>query len=160
MGQAVTLLIEGQMEISALGTKLESVLASYYRPKYIYTVNHIPQTGNGKINRKECRVLAESLTVARETGIIKTAEVIFQLVPQEFHCFLFIPINGFYAEIHFFGNFRMCFAFKETFHKYGAIVFRKPYLMFRIAFGITHQVYIHYLFLFHIEEAFFWIFSA
>ena len=61
------------MEISALGTKLESVLASYYRPKYIYTVNHIPQTGNGKINRKECRVLAESLTVARETGIIKTA---------------------------------------------------------------------------------------
>ena len=61
LGQAVTLLIEGQMEISALGTKLESVLASYYRPKYIYTVNHIPQTGNGKINRKECRVLAESL---------------------------------------------------------------------------------------------------
>ena len=38
LGQAVTLLIEGQMEISALGTKLESVLASYYRPKYIYTV--------------------------------------------------------------------------------------------------------------------------
>ena len=61
LGQAVTLLIEGQMEISALGTKLESVLASYYRPKYIYTVNLIPQTGNGKINRKECRVLAESL---------------------------------------------------------------------------------------------------
>lgn len=61
LGQAVTLLIEGQMEISALGTKLESVLAPYYRPKYIYQVNHIPQTGNGKINRKECRVLAESL---------------------------------------------------------------------------------------------------
>lgn len=61
LGQAVTLLIEGQMEISALETKLESVLAPYYRPKYIYQVNHIPQTGNGKINRKECRVLAESL---------------------------------------------------------------------------------------------------
>ncbi|UVQ24696.1 AMP-binding protein [Bacteroides thetaiotaomicron] len=73
LGQAVTLLIEGQMEISALETKLESVLAPYYRPKYIYQVNHIPQTGNGKINRKECRVLAESLTVARETGIIKIA---------------------------------------------------------------------------------------
>ena len=58
---SVTLLIEGQMEISALETKLESVLAPYYRPKYIYQVNHIPQTGNGKINRKECRVLAESL---------------------------------------------------------------------------------------------------
>lgn len=59
LGQAVTLLIEGQLELSEIKCKLRSMLALYHRPKYIHLVNHIPQTGNGKIDRFGCRTLAE-----------------------------------------------------------------------------------------------------
>ena len=77
LGQAVTLLLEGQPELLEGGqpddieeidnklqyidNKLQEILAPYYRPKHILTTESIPQTGNGKVNRAECRVLAESL---------------------------------------------------------------------------------------------------
>ena len=36
-------------------------MSPYNRPKYIRMLDFIPQTGNGKINRVECRALAEKL---------------------------------------------------------------------------------------------------
>lgn len=61
LGQAVTLLIEGQLDMEELKNKVQEILSPYNRPKYIRMVNFIPQTGNGKINRVECRTLAEKL---------------------------------------------------------------------------------------------------
>jgi O-succinylbenzoic acid--CoA ligase len=61
LGQAVTLLIEGQLDMEELKNKVQEILSPYNRPKYIRMVDFIPQTGNGKINRVECRALAEKL---------------------------------------------------------------------------------------------------
>jgi O-succinylbenzoic acid--CoA ligase len=61
LGQAVTLLIEGQLDMEELKNKVQEILSPYHRPKYIRMVDLIPQTGNGKINRVECRTLAEKL---------------------------------------------------------------------------------------------------
>lgn len=61
LGQAVTLLIEGQLDMEELKNKVQEILSPYHRPKYIRMVDLIPQTGNGKINRIECRTLAEKL---------------------------------------------------------------------------------------------------
>lgn len=61
LGQAVTLLIEGQLDMEELKNKVQEILSPYNRPKYIWMVDFIPQTGNGKINRVECRALAEKL---------------------------------------------------------------------------------------------------
>ena len=61
LGQAVTLLIEGQLDMEELKNKVQEILSPYHRPKYIRMVDFIPQTGNGKINRVECRTLAEKL---------------------------------------------------------------------------------------------------
>lgn len=82
LGEAVALLVEVQLDTDGvhlntkeeclntikeclntkeLEDKLQKVLEPYYRPKYILTTDHIPQTGNGKINRADCRVLAKKL---------------------------------------------------------------------------------------------------
>ena len=61
LGQAVTLLFEGQLDMEELKNKVQEILPPYERPKYIRMVDLIPQTGNGKINRIECRTLAEKL---------------------------------------------------------------------------------------------------
>lgn len=61
LGQAVTLLFEGELDIEELKNKVQEILSPYNRPKYIRMVDFIPQTGNGKINRVECRTLAEKL---------------------------------------------------------------------------------------------------
>lgn len=75
LGQAVTLLIEESSERKDLDgkelvnkdselnekdieEKLQEILEPYYRPKYIFKTEHIPQTENGKVNRAECRELA------------------------------------------------------------------------------------------------------
>lgn len=59
LGQAVTLLIEGDFDLKEIKDKLNKVLKSYYRPKYIKSVERIPQTENGKIDRNGCRALAK-----------------------------------------------------------------------------------------------------
>ena len=61
LGQAVTLLFEGELDMEELKNKVQKILSPYHRPKYIRMVDLIPQTGNGKINRIECRTLAEKL---------------------------------------------------------------------------------------------------
>ncbi len=61
LGQAVTLLFEGELDMEELKNKVQEILSPYHRPKYIRMVDLIPQTGNGKINRVECRTLAEKL---------------------------------------------------------------------------------------------------
>lgn len=44
LGQAVTLLIEGRLHLTAIEGRIQAVLEPYYRPKYIRMVNHIPRT--------------------------------------------------------------------------------------------------------------------
>ena len=68
LGQAVTLLLEGQPELlegqpdtKEIGNKLQEILEPYYRPKYIWTTDCIPQTENGKVNRAKCRILAKQM---------------------------------------------------------------------------------------------------
>lgn len=61
LGQAVTLLLEGRLDMEELKNKMQEILPPYHRPKHIRMVDLIPQTGNGKINRVECRALAEML---------------------------------------------------------------------------------------------------
>lgn len=58
LGQAVTLLIAGQLDTKEIEDKLQTILEPYYRPRYILTTDCIPQTKNGKISRAECRALA------------------------------------------------------------------------------------------------------
>lgn len=58
LGQAVTLLIAGQLDTKEMEDKLKTILEPYYRPRYILTTDCIPQTKNGKISRAECRTLA------------------------------------------------------------------------------------------------------
>lgn len=64
LGQAVTLLVQGQagtLDTQEIENRLLMVLESYDRPKYILFADAIPQTENGKIDRAECRALAERL---------------------------------------------------------------------------------------------------
>lgn len=60
LGQALTLLVAGELDTESLKKSFSSVLAPYYRPKHIFIVPSIPQTGNGKIDRAGCRALAVS----------------------------------------------------------------------------------------------------
>lgn len=61
LGQALTLLIAGKPDIKELENKLQAVLETYYRPKYIFITELIPQTENGKIDRTGCRILAQQM---------------------------------------------------------------------------------------------------
>lgn len=64
LGQAVTLLMTGSVCVNEVEYKLQNLLASYYRPKYIRIVDHIPQTENGKIDRMACSTLAQHLLLS------------------------------------------------------------------------------------------------
>ena len=61
LGQALTLLIAGKLDIKELENKLQAVLETYYRPKHIFITELIPQTENGKIDRTGCRILAQQM---------------------------------------------------------------------------------------------------
>ena len=51
LGQALTLLIAGQVDVRELESKLQTVLDAYHRPRHIFMTESIPQTENGKIDR-------------------------------------------------------------------------------------------------------------
>ena len=48
LGQALTLLIAGQVDVRELESKLQTVLDAYHRPRHIFMTESIPQTENGK----------------------------------------------------------------------------------------------------------------
>ena len=61
LGQALTLLIAGQVDVRELESKLQTVLDAYHRPRHIFMTESIPQTENGKIDRAGCRILARQM---------------------------------------------------------------------------------------------------
>jgi len=61
LGQAVVLLLAGQPDIQEMEKGIQAILEPYYRPKHILVADCIPQTGNGKVNRADCRTLAQHL---------------------------------------------------------------------------------------------------
>lgn len=68
LGQAVALLMEGQLDRRELETSLQKILEPYYRPRYILSTDCIPQTENGKVSRVDCRALAEKLRENKGIG--------------------------------------------------------------------------------------------
>lgn len=61
LGQAVTLLAEQLSNTEELKDGMKAILPPYHCPKYIYNVEQIPQTENGKTDRMACRDLAQKL---------------------------------------------------------------------------------------------------
>lgn len=61
LGQALTLLIAGQVDVRELESKLQTVLDAYRRPRHIFMTESIPQTENGKTDRAGCRILARQM---------------------------------------------------------------------------------------------------
>lgn len=61
LGQALTLLIAGQVDVRELESKLQTVLDAYHRPRHIFMTESIPQTENGKTDRAGCRMLARQM---------------------------------------------------------------------------------------------------
>ncbi|WP_455587629.1 AMP-binding protein [Bacteroides sp.] len=61
LGQAVVLLLEEERDLVKMRNQINEVLPRYQQPKRILSVSHLPLTGNGKIDRAECRLLAERL---------------------------------------------------------------------------------------------------
>lgn len=59
-GEAVVLLAEQAID-KPMKERLHAVLSDYEYPKHILQTEYLPQTGNGKINREECRKLAKQL---------------------------------------------------------------------------------------------------
>ena len=61
LGQALTLLIAGQVDVRELESKLQTVLDAYHRPRHIFMTESIPQTENGKTDHAGCRILARQM---------------------------------------------------------------------------------------------------
>lgn len=61
LGEAIVLLLENRADREDLSVKIASLLPKYQQPKYIRTVDAIPLTSSGKIDRKACRRLAAKL---------------------------------------------------------------------------------------------------
>ena len=61
LGQALTLLIAGQVDARERESKLQTVLDAYHRPRHIFMTESIPQTENGKTDRAGCRILARQM---------------------------------------------------------------------------------------------------
>ena len=61
-GEALVLLVEKEIEPS-LNRAIAELIHKYYRPKHLITIDTIPQTPNGKIDRQTLRQLAIRLTV-------------------------------------------------------------------------------------------------
>ena len=59
--EALSLIHICQPDTKEIGNKLQEILEPYYRPKYIWTTDCIPQTENGKVNRAKCRILAKQM---------------------------------------------------------------------------------------------------
>lgn len=57
-GEAIVLLLEYTPALDEIQSGISSLLSSYHCPKYVRTVEKIPLTENGKINRSACRALA------------------------------------------------------------------------------------------------------
>ncbi len=58
LGEAVTLLLTDTSDCKLLLSQMEKLLPPYWCPRHIITTDHIPLTGNGKIDRVACRALA------------------------------------------------------------------------------------------------------
>lgn len=61
LGQATVLLMECVNDILKIEQQIQSSFSPYYRPKYIWVVDEIPHTENGKTDRGSCYALAKSL---------------------------------------------------------------------------------------------------
>lgn len=61
LGEAMVLLIEKETGLEEIKNKVVSALSKYQQPKEIHSVPQIPLTGNGKIDRPGCRLLAARL---------------------------------------------------------------------------------------------------
>lgn len=59
-GEVIVLLTEQELNESNKSI-LKQVLSKYEQPKHVWTVNKIPVSGSGKIERQECKCLASSL---------------------------------------------------------------------------------------------------
>lgn len=58
LGEAVVMLIAGDVDIQALLRLFSDVLPAYHSPKYLITVDSIPLTETGKIDRAACKKMA------------------------------------------------------------------------------------------------------
>lgn len=60
LGEAAVLLIEpvSEKKLDDIKTAMRRILPPYHIPHTIITIQKLPLTGNGKINRKECRKIA------------------------------------------------------------------------------------------------------
>lgn len=61
LGEAAVLLIEKETGLKEIREKINLVLPKYQQPKKILSVSQLPLTGNGKIDRAGCRLLAVRL---------------------------------------------------------------------------------------------------
>ena len=61
LGQAVVLLLKEGAGIEKVEEKICAVLPKYQQPRKILFIPEIPLTGNGKIDRSQCRLLAEKM---------------------------------------------------------------------------------------------------
>lgn len=55
LGEAIVLLVEKTENLEEIRRQIPLLLTKYQQPKYIYTVESIPHTGTGKIDRAACR---------------------------------------------------------------------------------------------------------
>lgn len=58
LGEAIVLLVESTENLEEIRRQIPLLLTKYQQPKYIYTVDSIPLTGTGKIDRAACRHLS------------------------------------------------------------------------------------------------------
>lgn len=61
LGEAIVLLLEGATDCEKFRQEISVLLPKYHCPRYIQTIETLPTTGNGKIDRAGCRALARKL---------------------------------------------------------------------------------------------------
>lgn len=66
LGQAVVLLVERGKDEDELLKEILSKLPKYEQPKHLWLIDRLPVTGSGKIDRANCRLLAEELMKLNE----------------------------------------------------------------------------------------------
>lgn len=66
LGQAVVLLLEKSADLEIIKERLRLVLPKYQQPKKLFSVSQIPLTGNGKVDRAECCLLARRLLLQKD----------------------------------------------------------------------------------------------
>jgi o-succinylbenzoate synthase len=65
-GEAIVLIVESDIDISDINTQIPLILTKYERPRHIIPVPRLPRTGNGKIDRGECKKIAAGWTGFRD----------------------------------------------------------------------------------------------